>query len=100
MLFRSENLGGREEQPARITFRIRKVVDPQMLSTLPGLVVDPPDENGLRDAYLETRHPVEDLNSLTGAALTAGIDLVGLEVRRPTLEDVYLEMTDVEATDA
>jgi hypothetical protein len=36
---------------------------------------------------------VRALNQLTEWALQRGIDLEGLEVRRPTLEDVYLQLT-------
>jgi ABC-2 type transport system ATP-binding protein len=40
-----------------------------------------------------TDDPTVRLNELTGEALTRGERLEGLEVRRPTLEDVYLELT-------
>jgi hypothetical protein len=30
---------------------------------------------------------------LTGRALERGVDLEGLEVTRPSLEDIYLELT-------
>ena len=40
-----------------------------------------------------TREPTRRLNELTAAALAQGQELDGLEVRRPTLEDVYLELT-------
>jgi ABC-2 type transport system ATP-binding protein len=33
------------------------------------------------------------LHELTGEAVARGEELEGLEVRRPTLEDVYLELT-------
>ena len=36
---------------------------------------------------------VADLHALTGWALERGLELVDLTVRRPTLEDVYLELT-------
>ena len=42
---------------------------------------------------VETDEPTRVLNELTTAALAAGRELEGLEVRRPTLEDVYLELT-------
>jgi ABC-2 type transport system ATP-binding protein len=38
--------------------------------------------------------PTRDLHLLTGWALERGARLEGLEVRRPTLEDVYLELTE------
>ena len=68
-----EDLGDRESRPARISYR----------------------ENG-RDVELETDDPVRALNELTGRALAEGAELEGLEVRRPSLEDVYLELTHSE----
>jgi ABC-2 type transport system ATP-binding protein len=43
---------------------------------------------------VETADPVRELNELTGRALAEGLELEDLEVRRPTLEDVYLELTE------
>jgi ABC-2 type transport system ATP-binding protein len=40
-----------------------------------------------------TREPTRRLNELTAEAMARGEELDGLEVRRPTLEDVYLELT-------
>jgi ABC-2 type transport system ATP-binding protein len=40
-----------------------------------------------------TANPTQRLNELTAAALERGEELEGLEVRRPTLEEVYLELT-------
>jgi ABC-2 type transport system ATP-binding protein len=65
-----EDLGDRESRPARISYR----------------------ENG-REVSLETADPVRALNELTGRALAEGRELEGLEVTRPSLEDVYLELT-------
>jgi ABC-2 type transport system ATP-binding protein len=45
---------------------------------------------------VETTEPTRALNELTGAALAAGHGLEQLEVRRPTLEDVYLELVGTE----
>jgi ABC-2 type transport system ATP-binding protein len=41
---------------------------------------------------VETEEPTRLLNELTSAALADGHELEHLEVRRPTLEDVYLEL--------
>ena len=41
-----------------------------------------------------TREPTRRLNELTAEALARGEELEALEVRRPTLEDVYLELTE------
>jgi ABC-2 type transport system ATP-binding protein len=45
---------------------------------------------------LETEEPTRALHDLTAAALAEGRELEGLEVRRATLEDVYLELVDEE----
>jgi ABC-2 type transport system ATP-binding protein len=45
---------------------------------------------------LETTEPTRSLHELTAAALAAGHALDQLEVRRPTLEDVYLELVGEE----
>jgi ABC-2 type transport system ATP-binding protein len=46
---------------------------------------------------LSTAEPTHVLHELTGWAVTRGIELDGLEVVRPSLEDVYLELTGGEA---
>jgi ABC-2 type transport system ATP-binding protein len=43
---------------------------------------------------VETADPTRELNELTGRALLEGFELEQLEVRRATLEDVYLELVD------
>jgi ABC-2 type transport system ATP-binding protein len=48
---------------------------------------------GGREVVEQTTDPTRRLNELTGEALARGEQLEGLEVRRPTLEDVYLELT-------
>ncbi len=53
-------------------------------------------ENG-RVVVRRTSEPTRVLHELTAAALAAGGELEGLEVRRASLEDVYLELVD-EAT--
>jgi ABC-2 type transport system ATP-binding protein len=47
-----------------------------------------------KDVVEQTREPTRRLNDLTAEALARGEELEGLEVRRPTLEDVYLELTE------
>jgi ABC-2 type transport system ATP-binding protein len=46
---------------------------------------------------VETTEPTRALNELTRAALASGRELEQLEVRRPTLEDVYLELVGSES---
>jgi ABC-2 type transport system ATP-binding protein len=47
---------------------------------------------------LETQDPTRLLYELTSWAVQAGVSLGGIEVTRPSLEDVYLEITQGEAT--
>jgi ABC-2 type transport system ATP-binding protein len=49
-----------------------------------------------RQHVLETDTPTRTLHELTGEALAAGVELEELEVRRATLEDVYLELVGEE----
>jgi ABC-2 type transport system ATP-binding protein len=67
-----EDLGERDSQPTTISYR---------------------GPEGTQVA-LSTTTPVQTLNELTGRALAEGFELENLEVRRPTLEDVYLELTE------
>jgi len=48
------------------------------------------------EVVLETDEPTRVLHELTADALASGRELEHLEVRRPTLEDVYLELIDEE----
>jgi ABC-2 type transport system ATP-binding protein len=56
-------------------------------------------ENGTR-VEMETEDPTELLHRLTGEALERGQRLEGLSVSRPTLEEVYLELTAEEHGEA
>ncbi|HSC91287.1 MAG TPA: ABC transporter ATP-binding protein [Gaiellaceae bacterium] len=48
------------------------------------------------EVVLRTAQPTRTLHELTGEALAAGHELEGLEVRRPSLEDVYLALLEEE----
>jgi ABC-2 type transport system ATP-binding protein len=82
-------IGGRDRAKARIAFRLPPGVDPPRLP-------DPAIEaRAVGDAVtLRTGIPVPVLNALTSWAMERGVDLGELEVVRPSLEDVYLELTD------
>ena len=41
---------------------------------------------------LTTTNVAKDLHELSGWALAEGVELLELEIRRPSLEDVYLEL--------
>jgi ABC-2 type transport system ATP-binding protein len=53
--------------------------------------------SGGEDVVLRTHEPTRVLHELTAEALAAGRELEELEVRRPTLEEVYLQLTAGEA---
>jgi ABC-2 type transport system ATP-binding protein len=52
---------------------------------------------GGEEVVLATDDPTRTLHELTSRALAEGFELEGLEVRRPTLEDVYLSLTAEDA---
>jgi len=56
------------------------------------------DQNGSR-VEVETDNPTELLHRLTTEALARGEQLQGLTVARPTLEEVYLELTATEVVE-
>lgn len=87
-----EDLGGREDRPTHIAFRLP---GDSMASGPEGLeVTKVTDEHAGRPRFrLESSDPVADLNRLTGWALENGFELEDLEVRRPSLEEIYLEVT-------
>jgi len=47
-----------------------------------------------REIVVQTDDPTRTLHELTGEALAAGVELEGLHVRRPTLEETYLSLTE------
>ena len=63
----------------------------QLSATLPATEIRY-RENG-REVVLETDAPTRVLNELTAKALAENRELEGLVVTRPTLEDVYLQLT-------
>jgi len=78
-------LGGRDAARARISFRLP-----------PGVpVADLPVPAGVHNGavVIETARPAEELHRLTGWAIRHGVELSGLTVDRPSLEDVYLRLT-------
>ena len=85
-------IGNRELARARIRYRLPDgAAPPADLSASPG-----PD--GLTELVPEDLTAA--LHRLTGWALDQHVELTGLEVTRPTLEDVYLELTDSPAAQA
>jgi ABC-2 type transport system ATP-binding protein len=81
-----ETLGGRSDGKSLIRFALP---DGVALDRIP--VSGATRREGLVE--LETETPTRALHELTGWALENGVDLERLQVSRPSLEDVYLELT-------
>jgi ABC-2 type transport system ATP-binding protein len=47
-----------------------------------------------QEVVIRTEEPTKVLHELTSEALREGFELRGLEVRRPSLEEVYLSLTE------
>jgi ABC-2 type transport system ATP-binding protein len=78
-------IGDRNRAVAHIRFRLPDDAVP------PRELAGEPDAAGF--TVITSADPVRDLHRLTGWALDNGIALDGLEVTRPSLEDVYLSLT-------
>ena len=85
-------IGNRERARARIRYRLAGGATP------PADLFTPPGPDGLTELVPDDLTAA--LHRLTGWALEQHAELTGLEVIRPTLEDVYLELTDSPAGQA
>ena len=85
-------IGNRELARARIRYRLAGGAAP------PADLTAPPGPDGLIE--LAPDDLTAALHRLTGWALEQHVELTGLEVSRPTLEDVYLQLTDSPAAQA
>ena len=85
------SLGGRDTAATRLRFRL-----PAGAAELPDALRS---QATVGDGGVEiaTEDPTRTLHELTGWALERGVQLDSLEVTRPSLEDVYLEITGGEA---
>ena len=79
-------IGNREQAKARIRYRLAGAATP------PADLTAPPGPDGLIELVPDDLTAA--LHELTGWALEQHVRLTGLEVTRPTLEDVYLQLTD------
>jgi ABC-2 type transport system ATP-binding protein len=86
-------LGGRDRSAATIVFTLPPGLSAGALP--PRFVEAAARDGGLVSVRSDT--PLDDLRALTGWAAEAGVDLPDLEVRRTSLEDVYLELTGATA---
>jgi ABC-2 type transport system ATP-binding protein len=80
-----DSLGGRAAMKTRIRFRL-----PADTTDTPGLGETPLPDGSFE---LSTDDATRTTHDLTGWALEGGVSFESLEVARPSLEDVYLELT-------
>jgi ABC-2 type transport system ATP-binding protein len=83
-------LGGRQLTRTHITFAPPHDTD---VADLPAALAEHADRDAGGRIVLSSSRVAHDLHALSGWALQRGLDLDDLEVRRPTLEDVYLSLT-------
>ena len=86
-----DTIGGRSKAAVRIRFAV-----PDGAPAAPPLAAD---RDGHGSFLIETSDEVRVLHTLTSWALESGVELVGLTVDRPSLEDVYLELTSTEGAE-
>jgi ABC-2 type transport system ATP-binding protein len=90
-----DDLGGRRDAATRISFEApSNGAGPRLEESVAG---EWARENGR--AVLHTADPTRSLNQLTAWALANDLALEELEVTRPSLEDIYLELTGSEEED-
>jgi ABC-2 type transport system ATP-binding protein len=91
-----KTLGGRDRMTATIRFTLPNGLAARDLPAGLRPLADA-DPNGA--TLLRSESPLVHVQMLADWALGRGVDLPDLDVRRPTLEDVYLTLTDPTAKD-
>ncbi|MGZ6674291.1 MAG: ABC transporter ATP-binding protein, partial [Solirubrobacteraceae bacterium] len=84
-------IGGRDTAPTEIQFALPAHV---ALSELPALDGADVTETAPGRVHLITREGLRSAHELTGWALERGHELRGFAVSQPSLEDVYLRLTE------
>ena len=88
-------IGGRDTAPTEIDFALPTQF---ALSDLPALDGAEVTETAPGRVHVITREGLRSAHELTGWALERGLELRGFAVSQPSLEDVYLRLTEKEAT--
>ena len=83
-----ESIGGRRDAAATVAFRLPS---PLTLADVPDLASAVATSDGR--ITVTTLEPTRTLHTLTGWALERGVELEGLSVSHPSLEDIYLQLT-------
>jgi ABC-2 type transport system ATP-binding protein len=88
-------LGGRQQAAAHITFTLPASI---AAGELPAALGERAQSDSGGRVLVPSERVTPDLHELSGWALARSIELDELEVRRPTLEDVYLQLTSNDDT--
>jgi ABC-2 type transport system ATP-binding protein len=86
-------LGGRDALAATIRFTLPPGTGASELPEALRLLAQTNRDGAV---MLRSEDPLADVHELAGWGLPRGLDLPDLDVRRPTLEDVYLHLTEHE----
>ena len=84
-----DSLGGRNTAAVHVRFQLPEGVTVADLPPVPGAGAPVIDDGAV---VIETVEPTRALAALTGWAVGRSLELPGLTVTRPSLEDVYLEL--------
>ncbi len=87
----AETLGGRSQQPSQIRFTLPEGV---ALSDLPAAILTAGASAANGIVQVSALSPLTVVGALATWAAERGIDLPDLDVRRPSLEEVYLALTE------
>lgn len=93
-----ESIGGRDALPTEIRFTLPAGVALGALPALPGGAASAVTEQPGGAVLVKTPDGVAATHAITGWALERGHDIGQLSVAQPTLEDVYLQLTETPAT--
>jgi len=85
-----KTLGGRDSRPAIITFQLPSSHD---IKSLPEPLCVRATAASDGQVSIPSQEPLRDVAHLAGWADANGLEVRDLEVERPTLEDIYLELT-------
>jgi ABC-2 type transport system ATP-binding protein len=91
-----QTLGGRDRMRASIRFSLPAGVG---IDELPASLRALAEDAGDGPVTLRSEAPLAHVQTLAGWAFDRGLDLPDLDVHRPTLEDVYLTLTDSQEHD-
>ena len=90
-----QTLGGRDRMTTAVRFSLP---DGVVLDDLPDDLAAHAEVGGRRSVLIRTEHPLTCVRALAEWAAGRGIDLPDLDVRRPSLEDVYLDLTETKGS--